>query len=155
MAALLLPALSSRSLTKALSPGWVQAVCDASTHGKDPTGPLISSSPNSWQIVLRTSKAATWAPSQGVYPSDSTLHPCHYGLSTWAMTGTHTLYHLCPSVTTSLQKQRGSSAYPIEFSTLHSKVGVPNNAKKVLLAIGAPGAAICSKRLQLSETTRL
>ena len=42
--------------------------------------------------------------------------------------------------------------YPIEFNTHHSNVGVPNNARKVSLAIGALGAAICNKRLQLRET---
>ena len=41
--------------------------------------------------------------------------------------------------------------YPTEFSTRHSKVGVPNNVRKVSLAIGAPGAAICNKRLHIKE----
>ena len=47
IAALLLLALSSLSLTKALSPYWAHAVYDASTQGKDPTGPFTNSSPNS------------------------------------------------------------------------------------------------------------
>ena len=59
IAALLLLALSSLSLTKALALGWVQGGYDRSAWGKDPAGPFTSSSPNSLQISLGTSNAAT------------------------------------------------------------------------------------------------